>query len=623
MLDAFAAVLVENDKTASLEDELVAEFKKLESPEEITKVASEIVSVKTAYGDSGDLPWLQQYEGSPLYQQAVALEEQALNTEAARIKSRMEKKEDNWYAQEDMIRLKKKLLDLDLAKSKMSGKGQERESEKKPAPAGEEKEENKAPPAQVEPEPLMERTAALFFRQQPMSDRERAEKSLGVAGSIGGGMLGMGGGALAGHLINRATGYPMDVLPAGLAAAGTLGGAEVGHLVGKALGRKLTPEEQMAKGQETLPTLEEQKAASIQAIDLAGRSLAHAFYKMAGFFSNKPLVMPGAEEREAAVGKAGKELPLQPIIGGLGGGVAGAGLGSIAGHYAGGALGKRLGVDLSDPGRNLGAALGSLGGAGLGYSIGEHMAGGQEAVQGPADRAMLALNAVDEGKIPGGPPSSDDPRVNKGLSDQLAKSEIVGRAFGVGAGGLGGAILGGHLAGGNKVRMLAGGALGGLAGMGLGGAAGGSVGRTVGALGSGGTMERNYNQAYAEDAARREAARAAGATLEGSEKAASIAKYAAAVRVGSRPFVNSLQKEAFLGALASKALPMLGEGAMQVGSSIVGDKAAKTLGGAEKFLNPLKTIPAVTGTALQGMGKIMPGVAGSVTSRIGKFITPS
>lgn len=536
MLDAFAAVLVENDKTASLEDELVNEFKKLGSVEEIQKVASELVEVKSAYSD-GDYSWLKQYEGSPLYQQAVDLEEQGLNIEAARIKSRMEKKEDNWYAQEDMIRLKKKLLDLELSKSKLTGGagGKAAPDEQK-----EIEEPKSAPPPPNKPteEPAMEHTASA---------------------------------------------QPQQHAPEG-----------------------------------------ELKVSSIQAVDLAGRSLAHALYKRAGFFSNKPLVMPGAEERDAAVDEAGEKIPLQPLVGALGGSVAGASLGALAGHYGGGALGKRLGVDLSDPGRHLGAGLGALGGAGLGYNVGEHMAGGQEAVQGPLDRATLAMNAVDEGKIPGGPPESGDPRVNKGLSDQLAHSEIVGRAFGVGAGGLGGALLGGTLgyrrAGG--VGAATGGALGGLAGLGVGGAVGGSMGRTLGALGTGGTMERNYNQAYAEDAAKREAARAAGATLEGSSKAASVAKYAAAVRVGSGPFVGSLEKKAFFGALASKAMPMLGNAATQVGSSVVGDKAAKTLGGVEKFINPVKALPAVAGTALQGLGKVTPVIGGAV-GKLGKLITPS
>jgi len=160
MLDRFVEVLVEREKKAQVTDEITEMLKKL-PVDEISKVAcGDVPSGKT---------WLTKYEGTPLYDQAVALEESKLQLEAKSIERRMQRSQEraqermqeaaepDTYDQKDMIRLKQRLLDLDLSKQNLTGGA--------PAPVEEaEEDEGEVAPDINGPEQVpMEATASANF----------------------------------------------------------------------------------------------------------------------------------------------------------------------------------------------------------------------------------------------------------------------------------------------------------------------------------------------------------------------------------------------------------------------------------------------------------------------------
>lgn len=66
--------------------------------------------------------WLSKFQGTPLFEQAVALETEMLESEAASIAQRIqEDSQPRPYQMQDKIRLKKRLLELELAKQNAGG----------------------------------------------------------------------------------------------------------------------------------------------------------------------------------------------------------------------------------------------------------------------------------------------------------------------------------------------------------------------------------------------------------------------------------------------------------------------------------------------------------------------
>lgn len=128
MLDAFTEVLVKQASDKKAEDDLVKAMMKLPM-KDLQKIAA---TGKVAYllGDEETADkWLAKYEGTPLYDEALALEEQLLKVQAAGIQKRMAEPRDDLYVQEDMIRLKKRQLDLDLLRGKGSSGGDDEEDD--------------------------------------------------------------------------------------------------------------------------------------------------------------------------------------------------------------------------------------------------------------------------------------------------------------------------------------------------------------------------------------------------------------------------------------------------------------------------------------------------------------
>lgn len=130
MLDIFLDAAAEQEKNASAIDELTEAMKELPL-EELQKIASG--KTKLSFYDS-DPKWLKQFEGTPLYEQAIVLEQECIKAESERIEKQMAEREqrESSYDKQDMLRLKKKQLELQLANAKLSGevpKGGEEEEE--------------------------------------------------------------------------------------------------------------------------------------------------------------------------------------------------------------------------------------------------------------------------------------------------------------------------------------------------------------------------------------------------------------------------------------------------------------------------------------------------------------
>jgi len=269
MLDAFTDVLLKRASDREAEDALTREMMKLPLSD-IQKIAA-AGSVKVAFAEpcttksASDDDWLKKYEGTPLYAQAIALEEELLNIEGERIKRRLDRPvDDDLWTKEDMVRLKKRQLDLELSKDRGASRGEDEEDEddlerylsadddEEDDDGGEDtedeaKEAPKAPEvaekaAGVARRPLMPSKIASYMPSIEAADMagralahaRHSEKCAAVkealsAAEIGRGLKGAAGGALREGAIGAGTG----------AAGGALGGAlfgGVGAAPGAAIG---------------------------------------------------------------------------------------------------------------------------------------------------------------------------------------------------------------------------------------------------------------------------------------------------------------------------------------------------------------------------------------------------
>jgi len=424
MLDVFLKTLVERDKRASAEDEMAERFKQLPL-EEVSKIASG--KVKLSYHDDEGNCWLKKYEGTPLYDQAIALEEECIQIESEdierRIARRQEDKTDTWDLK-DMLRLKKRQLDLELNKQRAAGEsppsgetGDDEEGtealsadespqevtasvkaaqtehfEGKKAPPYQGAAKKGEPPALMGGKPKSSSKARNVMRAlkavqevktgsakeaqggPPISLSEEME-----GGEAGGRLLGTvsgaGLGAFAGS--KRGTGIGGRLAGAGIGAlGGAVGGNILGGQVGRGIAGPATIIRQGAQDVSNDPALQEQlailqaqheakKTSAVNFIDLAGRSMAHAMYKegQEGYMSQAGL----AQEIDALRGEKGltpEEARAAYITEQQRGGAIGGGLaGGVAGGMAGAGVGEALGPKGALPGALLGAGIGGVGGA--------------------------------------------------------------------------------------------------------------------------------------------------------------------------------------------------------------------------------------------------------------------
>lgn len=277
MLDAFLEVACEHEKKASAYQNMVADMKKLPN-EELYLLAQG--QSKLAFGDSEE--WLEKYEGTPFHEQALALEQECLENSIAKEQKRLAKAEeedaeraerDEEWRRDDAIRLKKRILDLELNKYKLQaaggGEAEEEEEEEGEEEEVEEPEEG-AEAAAEEPEeeeaeeeeseegaPVDVKAAAARMRKAAFKQASQhpsiKKEALGMGALTGGvkvlkglgraGMAGMKRGGLqqAGqHLQKGVQGY-LKKNPAGLAAATGMVGAGAGLGAGALAGRMTAP----------------------------------------------------------------------------------------------------------------------------------------------------------------------------------------------------------------------------------------------------------------------------------------------------------------------------------------------------------------------------------------------
>ena len=119
------ALLVAN-RRANEEQEKIATQQLLDQlPIEVLKEIAQTGTFKLAFMDpvpgssSGTNSWVDQFKGTPFFQQAIALEQEDLQSQTAQQQSdmAMRQKNDAQYAQQDQVRLKKKLLELQKARN--------------------------------------------------------------------------------------------------------------------------------------------------------------------------------------------------------------------------------------------------------------------------------------------------------------------------------------------------------------------------------------------------------------------------------------------------------------------------------------------------------------------------
>jgi hypothetical protein len=268
MLDRFLEVSYAHEQGRNLRNEMAEAMEAL-PVETLHKLASG--QEKLAFGDEGGC-WLDQFAGTPLYEQAIQLEEQSIKLKAQRQTQSREDRDarDQLYDAEDAIRLKKKMLELDMRKQEAGAEGDTE------AAVGEEPEVEEAEPAEPEmPEEAMKEGSALRSLLVASMRKEAKEKehhlsraTLGLPGTMAvhapkgerweafkkglkhtssdplEGLKSMGKGGLGGAAIGGLAGLASKKVGPGLGAAlggyaGSIGGA-LKHSIGKHHGKEGT-----------------------------------------------------------------------------------------------------------------------------------------------------------------------------------------------------------------------------------------------------------------------------------------------------------------------------------------------------------------------------------------------
>lgn len=120
MLDAFLEVLVEKEARRSTREEMADAFMAL-PVDELHKIASGAMKL----ADYDDHEWLSKFKGTPLYEPALQLEQQCLELDIQQQQQQQARQQETeqdraiWNAK-DGIRLKKRMLDLELLKMESS-----------------------------------------------------------------------------------------------------------------------------------------------------------------------------------------------------------------------------------------------------------------------------------------------------------------------------------------------------------------------------------------------------------------------------------------------------------------------------------------------------------------------
>jgi len=133
MFDQWVEVAYRHNQTKTASRELINKMKLLPLDELIKAAAGDPTS-KLAYVDGPeDKQWIDKYKGTPLFEQAVGLEKELLQIDmqeneehaARRAEEKAEEPRTNFYDMRDALKLKQRMLDLELAISQEGGGGAE------------------------------------------------------------------------------------------------------------------------------------------------------------------------------------------------------------------------------------------------------------------------------------------------------------------------------------------------------------------------------------------------------------------------------------------------------------------------------------------------------------------
>jgi hypothetical protein len=119
MLDHFLSAVYQTDKKHQEKRAFVEQLKKL-PPKELMKIASGELKLSYPHGgDHGGVEWLEKFKGTPLFEQAMQLEQAAIHADMEQQQRRQQRQqeyrlEDDLYSTQDQICLQKRLLELQL-----------------------------------------------------------------------------------------------------------------------------------------------------------------------------------------------------------------------------------------------------------------------------------------------------------------------------------------------------------------------------------------------------------------------------------------------------------------------------------------------------------------------------
>jgi hypothetical protein len=120
MLDRYIEVLWGHEKQAAEQRKLVDLLGRLPI-DELDGLASGRTKLAFSCGDDGE--WLEKFKGTPLLEQAIQLEQEQLQLEAQQISQRQESRQsgDQEAMQRDQLNVRRKLLDIELARMESGG----------------------------------------------------------------------------------------------------------------------------------------------------------------------------------------------------------------------------------------------------------------------------------------------------------------------------------------------------------------------------------------------------------------------------------------------------------------------------------------------------------------------
>jgi hypothetical protein len=409
MLDHFLEVSYRADSEAKEKRAFIESLKGLPM-EDLAKLASgETTLEKLAHGMCDEnCQWLERYKDTPLFEQALALEQAELQNQMARQQNEIQQDSTPFYREGDKIRLQKRMLDLQLVQGQAQAA-----AGAPPPPAPEAPAQGAGAPGAGAPN--NEEAMGAASEQAKMGSAPLWKKlggvllptviggSAGAYGKGGDADLGRGaagaGGVLLGSAVGSAAGRGLGHL-AGLPGAGTIGdlvGGAVGGLAGYRGAVRLHDKH---KKKDKKEKHKKKTSAVKEAVNFGamGSAIKQNLGRVAKVMPQGALVHAGIGAGVGAVGGAIAGGPDNRLGGALGGAALG-GVGGLAGSniaraaQAGGGLTGRTAMNgLWDTGLQLKATGNAVAGG-----VKKGLRAGEAGVAGAAKVAPSGIPMGDPG----------------------------------------------------------------------------------------------------------------------------------------------------------------------------------------------------------------------------------